>query len=430
MRFPTFAALLLSSALAAAAAGQQALVCPAPSSVTSKSCELFHYHLQAYRPDTRQFAELIAVNQFASQSSCERAREAQIKRNLAVVDYFKRVRNQQQYEPDRFGPCHCDMTVEKSSAVFMTDAQRLMQVRTAEDVRLRVRERLLDQELTSDNALIRDLIPPPVTLPQIGGPKLVALPAAAATPTITNSADDLKTTRAVDARGPVVATLDLPLVEPAGGVTPAAVVASPPSPSAMPAATTPAAPAPASTSQPAVPSEPQNAAAAPATTDTADAGSAADAADSFIEYETQRIQNVLKASAAITDETVKAKIFESCMQRIQLLSNLRTLIEGSGSRSRLAAAAQAARSESDRLDFVTRLFGGSIAAIWAPKDAADVILKPNADVDTEPERVLRDKSGRFSTQQKKRALYVLLARSQPTEEQQLSLVTVADGFLR
>jgi hypothetical protein len=57
--------------------------------------------------------------------------------------------------------------------------------------------------------------------------------------------------------------------------------------------------------------------------------SAADAAESFISYETERIQSVLKASSAISDESVKSKIFEACMQRIQLLSNLRVLIVGS-----------------------------------------------------------------------------------------------------
>jgi hypothetical protein len=79
---------------------------------------------------------------------------------------------------------------------------------------------------------------------------------------------------------------------------------------------------------------------------------------------------------------------------------------------------------------VTKLFGTSIAPEWAPKDATDVVLRPIAEVDTEPERVLRDTSGRWSDQQKKRALYVLLARSQPTDEQQLWLITVLDSFLR
>ncbi len=45
------------------------------------------------------------------------------------------------------------------------------------------------------------------------------------------------------------------------------------------------------------------------------------------------------------------------MQRIQLLSNLRALIEVSGGKSRLAANARAAHSEDERLQFVSR-------AVW------------------------------------------------------------------
>ena len=57
-----------------------------------------------------------------------------------------------------------------------------------------------------------------------------------------------------------------------------------------------------------------------------DVQSAQEIAERFITYETQRIQNVLRASAGIAEESVKSKIFEACMQRIQLLSNLRLLI--------------------------------------------------------------------------------------------------------
>jgi hypothetical protein len=151
--------------------------------------------------------------------------------------------------------------------------------------------------------------------------------------------------------------------------------------------------------------------------------------DDFIAYETQRIQNVLKASGAIADEMVKARIFEACMQRIQLLSNLRRLAQGSGARSRLGASLRTANSESERQAFIARLFGNDIKPHWAPKDAADVIIEPS-DIDADPDRVLRDATGRFSVAQKKHALYVMLARSQPTDDQQLWLTTVVDSFLR
>ena len=156
---------------------------------------------------------------------------------------------------------------------------------------------------------------------------------------------------------------------------------------------------------------------------------AEDAAENFINTETQRIQIVLKASGAIGDEEIKSKIYEACMQRIQLLSNLRTLIQTAGAKSRLADFARNARSETERLAFVGKLFGDDMRAHWAPGDARDVIV-PAAPLDNEPETALRDATGKFSDQQRKHALYVLLARSQPTEEQQLWLSTVADSFLQ
>jgi hypothetical protein len=382
---------------------QPGLVCPPGSSTVAHSCDLYHFHMQLYRPETRQFAEVTGVNQFSSQSACERFREAAIKRNLAVVDYFKRVKNEQQYEPDRFGPCHCDMTIEKTNAAYLNDQMRLMQQKTAEDVRLRVRERLLDSGLTSDSEIVRGLIPPPSALPILGGPKLVALPSAVTQSAASYPADDLKMTQAIDNAKPAAsASLDLPLVD------------------------VPAPPPPAHPETAGATSEPPLTEVAVQTED----ASAADAAESFVSYETERIQSVLKASEAISDQSVKSKIFEACTQRIQLLSNLRTLIEGSGSKSRLASAARGAQSEADRIALIRKLFGDSIAPEWAPKDATDVVLQPNAETDSEPERVLRDSSGRFNEQQKKRALYVLLARSQPTDQQQLWLVTVVDSFLQ
>lgn len=444
-----FLALLI--VVAGSVSAQSILVCPPSSSAVVRACDAFHFHVQMYRPDTRGFAELTGVNQFASQTACDHYRDAEIKRNATVVDYFKRVRGDQRYEADRFGPCHCDMTVEKTNAAYLNDLQRIAQVRLEEEVRLRVRERLLDAGVTTDNELVRGLMTPPPSLPVLGGAKMIPVPPPAPESSVTNSPDDLKSTKAIDTSKPVVATIDdLPLVD-----LPAPAAPLPPETAAVPQTATPPAAAPVSAAPAAVASVPAAttppagtapAAAPPVTADTgsalqapvapapapqaADTLSAAEAAESFVSYETQRIQSVLKASAVISDEAVKSKIFEACMQRIQLLSNLRSLIEGSGSRSRLASAARSAQSENDRLALVAKLFGDTIAPEWAPKDAADVVLKPNADVDAEPERVLRDNTGRFNDEQKKRALYIMLARSQPTDEQQLWLVTVVDSFLQ
>jgi len=406
----------------------QPLTCPAVSTATGRPCEAFHYHVQMYRPDTRAFVEVYGVNQFASQAACDRARDAQFKRTMAVVELY-RARDNQQYQPDRVGPCHCDMTVERSSPNYLSDAQRLAQVKTAEEIRQRVRERLLDQDVPSDAEVVRGLVPPPAANALVSGPKLVPMPQRAATSEVTRAAAELKMTKAIDASTTATASMDLPLVDIpiAGAVPPAepsgAAGFSPPEGNnggLKPAAPqeTPA-PAPAPTPAPVQATEVVEPEAPPVE----------DAADAFVSYETQRIQNVLQASSAISDEAVKSKVLEACMQRIQLLSNLRSLIQGSGTRSRLGTAARNAKDESERLALVGKLFGSDVPAHWAPKDAADVVLDTH-EVDADPEHVLRDSGGKFADNQKRHALYALLARTQPTEEQQLWLTTVIDTFLQ
>jgi len=404
-------AALLALVVPAAA---QVLTCPPSPSPSPRACELFHYHVAMYRPDTRGFAEVWGTNQFASQTSCDRARDAAMKRNLAVVDQMKQ--HDGNYAPDRFGPCHCDGSIDPSMPTFLNDAQRTAQVRTMEEIRQRVRERLLDSGLTSDAELVRSLYPPPVPNPLIGGPRVVSPPTNAPVAAL-GAPSDLRITKAIDASKPMVANVDLPLVD-VGGQAPSPVqttqAGAPAPPQEKPAADMP-------TVTVEAPPTTQSAPPEPAVPDT----SAEDAADNFIGYETQRIQNVLKAASTISDESVKSKIFDACLQRTQLLSNLRALILGAGTRSRLAAGAAAAKSESERVAFVSKLFGSDIAPHWAAKEATDVIIDAAPE---DPEKVLRDRQA--DDTQKRRALYFLLARTQPTEEQQLWLSTLIDGLLQ
>lgn len=437
--------MLLAVVLFAAGSGsaQQGLVCAgAPA---GKPCDAFHYHVQIYRPDTKQFVEVTGGTPYATQAACERAREVQVAANTAVVEFFRVTKQQQQYEADRFGPCHCDMTMDRSSQSYLPDAQRMMQLRNAEDARLRVRERLMDHKITTDSPLIRGLYADAPTTPMLAAAKLVPMPSSAPVAPAT-STDDLLSTKTIDTSKPTVAALDLPLVE----IVPAAPPEAAPAPEV--AATTEAAPATeATTNAPAPEPEPQisetvvdvpaepNLDPQPSATTTPDGpttqfaeevASAEETAERFISYETQRITNVLKASSAINDENMKSKIFEACMQRIQLLSNLRLLIEGSGNRSRLAAAARDAESEAERLALIGKLFGDTITPHWAPQDAADVIFEIEGDILAAPEGALRDTTGKFSAEQKKRALYLVLAQTQPTEDQRLWLSTLVEGFLR
>ena len=440
MTFRHLAVLL--ALLARAASAQQTLVCP--TAPPGGACDAYHYHVAMYRPDTKQFVEVSGVNRFATQTACERARELQIAANAKAVDYLRSIK--QQYEADRTGPCHCDMTADRSAPNFMTDAQRTSQLRGAEEIRLRLRERLLDHKLTSESEVVRGLWVDPPSTPLLGAPKFVVVAAPSSAPVLT-ATEDLRMTTTLDTSKPVAAALDLPLVDlstpAAAAEAPAPADAAGQNGAAAPAALAPesgAAPAaPAAIPEPAVEEvvvpmetapQPSTDAHIDSTVPEEDSLSAEETAERFISYETQRIQNVLRAAGGIADENVKSRIFEACMQRIQLLSNLRLLIEGSGMRSRLALAARDAREEAARLALIGRLFGEDVKPHWAPADATDVILDFEPDIASAPERALRDTTGRVTRQQKQRALYLVLAQTQPTEDQRLWLSSVVEGFLR
>jgi hypothetical protein len=431
--------LLVALLAASGASAQPALVCAPAAAQATRPCDAFHYHIQMYRPDTRQFVEVTGLTPFATQAACDRAREAQVNANTAIVTFFRTTR-QQQYEGDRIGPCHCDLTTDRSSSSFLPEPQRTLQLRNAEEARLRVRERLIDNKIPTDSELIRGLYADPPVTPLLGAPRVVSMPQIAPV-AVMPSPDDLRPTRTVDNAKPAVAALDLPLAE-VGGVEatpPAPIPQTAAVPELTPTPTDPPAPQPAEPpiTETVVKVESNEPAADPAQPIPATNGAGGDdslnaeeVAERFVSYETQRIQNILKASAGIADENVKSKIFEACMQRIQLLSNLRQLIEGSGTRSTLTAAARDASTEEERLRLIARLFGEGIEPHWAPKDASDVVVEIDPDVAAIAERVLRDTAGRFTPQQKRQALYLVLAQTQPTEDQRLWLSTVVENLLR
>ncbi|MBV9496857.1 MAG: hypothetical protein JOZ54_21625 [Acidobacteria bacterium] len=445
--------MALLAVLLAAAAEAQTLDCAPGAAGTTRSCDVFHYHVAMYRPDRKPITEVWGLNAFSSMSACDRARQAYIDRSLAVLDYFKRVKNEQQWEPDRVGQCHCDRSTEPGNGRYLSDAQRQQQLRTAEEIREIVRERLLDAKVPSDSDLVRGLTPRVTTNALLSGSKLVPLPAPVATPVTTLSANDLRPTKAADVSTPAVVTVDLPLVEiPLGGPTTPPVetaaattvdvvavpapqpAASAPAPTSAPVVTTPA-PAPAPVPQatwipapsPQPPPQPQQQVIVVSEQERA---AADEVAERFIRYETARVQNIITAADRVTDEAVKSKIYDAITLRLQVLPNLRLLIQGSGIRSRLATMARDAGTEDERLALVSRLFGSDLRKHWAPQDAADVVIESNPDLEADPERILRDTSGRIPEAQRKRALYLLLGRNQPTEAQQLWLQTVIEELLR
>jgi hypothetical protein len=420
--FTLYSSLFLTPALA------QPLLCPPVAAAAGKPCEAFHFHVQLFRPESRDFVEVYGVNQFASVASCDRERDAQIKRNASVTGYMHAQRREW-WQADKFGPCHCDITVEKESPNFLSEAARTQQVRDAEEIRQRVRERLLDAKALPDSEVMRNIAPAVSATPLIGGPKFVAMPPPIAA-AVSNSPDDLQITKAVDPQPSSAASVDLPLVDiPLPGVTvPAEVVAAAPQPAP---ATAPATPASAEPPKPVPAPPPQQpavqVAAEPVTpvADDPELPAAEDVADAFVSYESQRIQNVLNVSSNVGDEALRAQVLEACTQRIQLLSNLRSIIVGSGTKSRLVAAANGAKKENERLALAAKLFGSDVPPHWAPKNAADVIFDAGV---TEPERVLRDAAA--SDEQRRHALYAFLAKSSPAEPQQLWLVSVIEGLLK
>ena len=427
-------ALFVATALIAAGlspALAQPLLCPPVASAAGKPCETFHFHVQLFRPESRDLLELYGINQFASMASCERARDAQFKRNMSVVEYMHAQRRDW-WQADKFGPCHCDMTVEKASPNFLSEAARMQQVKDAEEIRQRVRERLIDAKALPDSEVMRNVAPIVSATPLIGGPKFVSMPAPVAA-AVSNAPDDLQVTKAVDTTPSSATSLDLPLVDiPLPGITPPAeVVAAAPAPVPMPvtpATTEPPKPAPAPAPAPApLPQPAVQVAAEPPTVvaDEPELPAPEDVADAFVSYESQRIQNVLKVSSEVGDDALRVQVLEACTQRIQLLSNLRSIIVGSGAKSRLVAAANSAKKESERLALAAKLFGSDVLPHWAPKDAANVIFDPGV---AEPERVLRDAAA--SDEQKRHALYALLATTSPTEQQQMWLSSVIEGLLK
>ncbi len=456
--------LLLAFAGARAAFAQQ-LVCPTSPSVSGKACETFHFHVQMYRPDTRVFETYYGINQFASQTACDQARDAQMKGNAAIVDFYRKVQNNQQVQVDRFGPCHCDMSTERSNSYFLTDLQRATQIRMAEEIRRRVRERLLDAKLSSDSELVRGIYPLAPVNPVLNGPRLTRVPAPAPAASISNASSDLRARRLVQTAQSSSSSFDLPLAQigvsgvAAGGnstadaspVMTATTTAAPAAAQQQPAAATstvaPAVQQPVAATSTVVPAVQQPAAAtstvaAPPAAVTASnsadsipivpspSGSEANDPDAFIVFETQRIQGVLKAGSATTDDSTRSKILDACIQRLQVLSNLRSLIQGSGARSRVALAAISARDESGRITLVTKLFGSDVASHWATKEAAGVVMAPNPDLDNEPEKILRDSSQQFSEAQRKRALFIFLERGPATEDQQLWLIPMIEQFVQ
>lgn len=394
MRIPVLLSLL---GLTAQLAHAQPLTCPS-SGASQQNCGTFHYHVQMWRPDTKTPTDVLGVNRFASMTACESARALEAQRNKAVIDFFKKLKPDGPEQLHRFGPCHCDQTIDRNSPVYLDESARAKQLRSYEEVNGRIRERLLDRGAATESEIVRSLaVPPPniastqwtKNVPQIptGTPKVAA----------TTTEAELKNTAIGTEAVTRTAVIDMPL-----------------------------APIDLKTLQPRVTSTPTEL----AERETDEAEESESPADAYINYETARVDEIVKVSAAISDDALRTKIMEACMERLQLLTNLRSITEQAGPKSRLALAAIAAKDEAARIKLATQLFGPTMQTHWAPADAKNAVIEFPPDIVNDSIAVLRDPAGRYPEAQRKLALYFVLARNASlVSNQELWISETIDEFL-
>jgi hypothetical protein len=352
-----------------------------------------------WRPDSKVPSDVLGVNRFASLTACERARSLEVQRNKGVIDFFRKLKPDGPEQLHRFGDCHCDQTTDRNSAIYLDDAARVRQLRLYEEVNGRLRERLLDRGATSEMEVVRALA---ATRPNVASAlwskNIPSIPSEARVASATAAESELKNTAiGADSSARNVAAIDVLLV----AIDPKTITV-------RPAATTLAA-------------------------DASDEGSeepAENPADAFINFETARVDEISKASLEVTDDALRTKVMDACYERLQLLTNLRTLAEQTGPKSRLSTMAAAARDEASRLAFAKKLFGPAMQTHWAPADARNAVIDFPPDIANDATAVLRDPADRYTDAQRRLALYYLLARNASlVANQQLWIAEIIDGFL-
>lgn len=406
--------LLAGLALTSARAGAQTpLTCQSSAGIDTANCPVVHYHVKMYRPDTKTSVELTGVNEFASSAACESALAAEKARNVSVVDFLKKNEPRLQYSPDQFGACHCDMTHSESSADYLDDAKRAAERRLQRDILAHVRLRLIDSDALPNSELVMSLRVPPSTFDAALWPLTVISPGA----------KDLESVPDPLPETAVKVTLvgaDAPTSAPAAAIEfPYAEVPTPKEVMVTRAI------APSVLSGEAEP-EPSDATTPVPTVDLGDAN----AAEAFVNYETSRVQAIVRASGQIEEAATKKSVLEAVVARMQLLSNLKLIVETAGPRSALAGAFRGVDGEAARLELVGKLFGDSVKAHWAPADAKDVVIDIPAELTSDPFAVLREATGKYSRDEQKQSLYHLLAHaSNLTTSQLLSLSDLMQSFL-
>jgi hypothetical protein len=374
------AAVLLSST-----AVRAQLTCATSS---SDQCNAVHYHVQAWNPDTKQYAEIYGHNQSSTTEACEVARKAEAAMNQSVVDYLLKTAPRLKVQAAKFGPCHCDMTEVKTDSHYLDDDRRNYMMRRDREMKLAMVELLLDNGATTDHDLVRALISG-ASLIRSRVPywsREVAYVGAKGDMLLDPTRSTMRETTVNAAKSSGTAGSNLELV--------------------------------------AVNFDPELFG---AHEDVASAGDAT-SVNAFINAEMARVTAVLQAESERDDPD--AAILEACNERIQLLTNLGKLAESAGDRSRLADALRTSSSDAERMKVVQTLFGDTVAKHWAPARADAMAVAVPAEISNDPVAVLRDSTGRYAEQQRKLALYAFMSRnSSLTESQEIWLSGIANESL-
>jgi hypothetical protein len=400
--------LVLTLALPGLSAHAQApMTCQMGSGADSAKCDVFHYHMQMYNPSRKTRVELSGVNEFASQAACEAALARAQSENQALVKFMTQNDPREKFQPSLFGSCHCDMTRSPSSPNWLDAERRVAELRMQQEIIGDTRELLLDAGAPANSAIVTSLGLGPTAFDPALWPKVIFTPDPedmTIEPDPIPEAESMATNAAASTpRGDFGLGLDLALVDVA---TPQDVMVS--------AAIAPSF----------VPGEEGYDEDAPVGSVTSNP------ADAFVSFESSRVQEILQASADIDDAAVKKQIFESAMQRLQVLSNIKVIVLAAGTSSPLADAFRNLDSDIQRSTLVGRLFGREVESHWIPVDAADVIVEIPSELTADPVAVLRESTGRYDGEQRRQALYYVLGRTANlTPSQELWIADLMSSFL-
>jgi len=374
----------------------QTLTCPSSAGVSEADCSVVHYHVLAWKPSSKRAFELYGLNQFSSTEVCEQSRAREEAENKAVVAAIRRANPKSPIQENKYGPCHCDMTESESNAYFLDQTKRDMQIRLYEQIRRELRWELLDAGLSTDSKEVQSLSSQPSTFRSNLWPKFLPPPPPVDVKFLNPEKVALQDTEASKTqmrKATISAEIQLvPIQLAATDGTGAEVPETPPAVAVIPESTP---------------------------------------GEAFVTRETERVQSILGQSNDLADDSVKGQVFEALMQRLQALSNLRSLVATAGARSRLAARLESVDSDDASLALVGMLFGDEVRSHWQPETPDGAVVSPAPDVANDPVAVLRDTSGRFDETQRKTALYLLLARNASlTSNEQLWLSQIVEAYLQ